>query len=99
MGLDSGHPYGGLPGQGDEVPNLQAVLARAALPAGEGDPFSGVQFDDSAFYWSSTTDAYYTAYAWDVTMSNGFAGHGSKTEGAHVWPVRGGQCRASCTNG
>jgi hypothetical protein len=57
-----------------------------ALPTGH--PFSGVQ---SAIYWSSTTGAYHTDYAWYVSMYYGMVDHReNKTSPNYVWPVRGG---------
>jgi hypothetical protein len=53
-----------------------------------GAPFDGVQSD---FYWSSTTYALYTFYAWYVYMDYGYVGFDSKTSNFYVWPVRGGQ--------
>ena len=58
-----------------------------ALPPGH--PFSGVQ---SSSYWSSTTYAPSTSYAWYVYLSNGHVYVGdAKTYPYYVWPVRGGQ--------
>ena len=57
-----------------------------ALPSGH--PFDNVQ---SSFYWSSTTYADSTSYAWCVSLGNGDAGYDSKTSTYYVWPVRGGQ--------
>jgi hypothetical protein len=55
-----------------------------ALPSGH--PFSNVQ---SSFYWSSTTHAGNTAYAWYVSMASGIvASNGFKTNYYYVWPVR-----------
>ena len=54
----------------------------------EDDPFTGVQSD---FYWSSTTYAYYTGYAWGVSLWDGYADWGSKGSNLYVWPVRGGK--------
>jgi len=43
------------------------------------------------YYWTSTTYASYTSYAWSVGMYSGIvAGHG-KADGSYVWPVRRGQ--------
>ncbi len=56
-----------------------------ALP--DGHPFSGVQ----SWYWSSTTYAYHTSYAWYVYMHNGYVYDGNKSSYYHVWPVRLGQ--------
>ena len=54
----------------------------------EGDPFTGVQ---SNFYWSSTTYAGNTDYAWFVNLSYGNVCNDDKTITNYVWPVRGGQ--------
>jgi hypothetical protein len=54
----------------------------------EGNAFSGVQ---SAGYWSSTTLAGFSDFAWFV-FSDGRNGGGAKdVSTALVWPVRGGQ--------
>ncbi|MBF0212756.1 MAG: tandem-95 repeat protein [Magnetococcales bacterium] len=64
-----------------------------ALPSGH--PFSGVQ---SGNYWSATTHAYNTGFAWLVNLNDGtvYIAYGSvnaghKTSALYVWPVRGGQ--------
>ena len=49
-----------------------------------GHPFTGVQ---RSWYWSSSTMAVYTDYAWSVSMSPGFKSS-YKTSTLHVWPVR-----------
>lgn len=54
-----------------------------------GDAFSNVQSDG---YWSSTTYAPNTAYAWYVDMLDGYVvGHYKASLNYYVWPVRGGQ--------
>ncbi len=54
--------------------------------------FSNVQVD---YYWTSSTYASYTSYAWSVGMYSGIiAGH-SKADGSYVWPVRSGRMEAS----
>jgi len=53
----------------------------------EGDPFTGVQ---SYGYWSSTTLAANTSYAWIVYVNNGFVFDNDKSSSYYVWPVRGG---------
>ncbi|MBN1887427.1 MAG: DUF1566 domain-containing protein [Thermoflexales bacterium] len=53
-----------------------------------GDPFTGVQF---SFFWSATTDAGSTAYAWVVILGFGYVSSDNKTSSYYVWPVRGGQ--------
>ena len=51
--------------------------------------FSNVQ---SNYYWSSTTYAYYTVYAWIVSMwGGGMGSNGKSGNGSYVWPVRAGQ--------
>ena len=54
----------------------------------EGDPFTGVQ---SGYYWSGTSYAFSTGYAWGVNLSDGYVVNVSKTFTGYVWPVRGGQ--------
>lgn len=53
-----------------------------------GDPFDNVQ---SSYYWSSTTYAQNTAYAWIVATYDGSVFGFSKSSNYYVWPVRGGQ--------
>ena len=43
-------------------------------------------------YWSSTTNASYSNYAWGVNFGNGYVNNGSKTSLMYVRCVRGGQC-------
>ena len=55
-----------------------------------GNPFTGVQ---SRSYWSSTTLALNSSYAWLVGIWSGGKGDNTKTTSATyvLWPVRGGQ--------
>ncbi len=53
----------------------------------EGDLFTDVQSD---YYWSSSTHAYYTGYAWYVCMYYGYVYDYNKSNDVYVWPVRGG---------
>ena len=53
-----------------------------------GDPFTGVQWDH---YWSSTTVAINSGFAWIVHLANGFVHDDLKSGGHYVWPVRSGQ--------
>jgi hypothetical protein len=66
---------------------LQTLIDKSnfnpALPSGH--PFLNVQ---TSFYWSSTTYAYYTSYAWSVYMYYGDVGIYIKTNYNYVWPVR-----------
>ncbi|MBF0397943.1 MAG: DUF1566 domain-containing protein [Desulfobacterales bacterium] len=57
-----------------------------ALPSEH--PFTGVQ---SHLYWSSSTNASSTNYAWDIYLSDGYVYNDNKTYAYYVWPVRGGQ--------
>lgn len=52
----------------------------------EGNAFSGVQ--QSNFYWSSTTYAYYSSSAWGVHFSSGDVYGYYKSNAPCVWPVR-----------
>ena len=56
-----------------------------ALPA--GNPFTNV---DLSNYWSSTSSAYSTDYAWIVNMYYGNVSDANKAGAEYVWPVRGG---------
>lgn len=53
-----------------------------------GQGFSNVQ---AGSYWSSSTYAYFTGYAWVVNMNYGSVGAGDRTGTYYVWPVRAGQ--------
>ncbi|MCP4351951.1 MAG: DUF1566 domain-containing protein [Desulfobacterales bacterium] len=53
-----------------------------------GYPFTGVQ---SYYYWSGSTYASNTSYAWTVGLSNGYVYYSVKTFTNYAWPVRGGQ--------
>lgn len=83
-----------LAGHSDwRLPNLRELQSlidyknfTPALPTGH--PFTGVV---SSGYWSSTTYADSTAYAWFVNLVNGFVFNGNKTITYYVWPVRGGE--------
>jgi hypothetical protein len=48
----------------------------------------------SAFYWSSTSYAYYTGYAWGVYFDYGSDNYYAKDSSYFVRAVRGGQCRS-----
>jgi len=56
----------------------------------QGDPFNNVQ--TSRLYWSSTTTASNTSFAWLPGMNTGHIWTFPKTkDDGSVWPVRGGQ--------
>lgn len=42
-------------------------------------------------YWTSTTYASYSSYAWSVAIYGGMVAGRSKSDLCHVWPVRGGR--------
>jgi hypothetical protein len=54
-----------------------------------GDPFTGVVQSD--YYWSSSTRAAFTVYAWYVYLYDGYVYYYDKGGTYYVWPVRGGQ--------
>jgi hypothetical protein len=45
----------------------------------------------ASYYWSSTTYAYYTSYAWGVSFGYGYVMYYDKTNNYYVRAVRGGQ--------
>jgi hypothetical protein len=53
----------------------------------EGNPFQGVQY---YYYWSSSTLAFNTAYAWYVSFSGGYLNISDKSDSNYVQCVRGG---------
>ncbi len=72
---------------GWRLPSKDELLALYHAIQG-GHPFNGVQ---SFYYWSSTTHADSTDYAWYVGMGYGYVNPDNKTFTKHVWPVRTGQ--------
>ncbi len=66
------------------LPKKEELQARAASRAG----FSNIQ---SSYYWSSSTYAYNTYYAWFAGMYNSLVDYGSKSYYYNVWPVRAGR--------
>ena len=80
--------------KGWRLPALQelASLVDTSVPGTpklpSGHPFTNVQ---SSGYWSATTGANYTIYAWYVDLGNGYVGYSDKATNGYVWCVRGGQ--------
>lgn len=72
-----------------QIKELQSLIdfsaTQPALPSEH--PFTNVQF---GYYWSSTTEASSSGYAWYVGMSDGYVSNFSKLASLYVWPVRGG---------
>jgi hypothetical protein len=72
------------------VRELQSLIdygeLNPALPSGH--PFTGVH---SNYYWSSSTSAGGTSYAWTVYLYSGKLTNANKNTDYYVWPVRGGQ--------
>ena len=65
---------------------VDAERSYPVLPSGH--PFTSVQ---SSVYWSSSTSAIDTTFAWHVCMDDGDVGNATmKTSTYYVWPVRAG---------
>jgi hypothetical protein len=76
-----------LPNRDYSIPALSNAKGDAKWTT-NGDAFNNVQ---SNHYWSSTTYADNTSYAWFVSMYLGSVHGGTKTSDYYVWCVRGGQ--------
>ncbi len=72
---------------GWRLANKDELVALYHAMKGE-HPFTGVQ---SSYYWSSTTYAHHTDFAWVVSMNNGTVTRANKTHTVHGWPVRASQ--------
>ena len=85
-GLSDGSAVGDwrLPNVNELESLVDARNASPALPTGH--PFSNVQL---SYYWSSSSYANYTGYAWLVYMRDGYVGSNYKAYNTYVWPVRG----------
>ena len=83
---------GSVPGDWrlSNVDELLSLIDRSqttpALPS--GNPFTDVQ---TSTYWSSTTSAGDTDFAWFVFFDDGFSDYNAKAAEHHLWPVRGGR--------
>jgi hypothetical protein len=84
----AGHKDWRLPTIEELLSLIDRSNSNLALPTGH--LFTGVQAN---YYWSSSTYADSTDYAWGVYMNDGFVNYGYKTYYSYyfyVWPVRGG---------
>ncbi len=69
-------------------PALSNDAGTGKWTTGSDSSFTSVQ---SEYYWSSTTYAGFTDYAWNVSLGDGYVLTDDKTVTYYVWPVRGGQ--------
>lgn len=80
-------------GHGDwRLPNvveLESLVGLTSDPVGrlEAQGYTDVQ---KGYYWSSTTDANCSTYAWGVGTYSGFVAALPKMDAGNLWPVRGG---------
>ncbi len=71
------------------VDELQTILDRSKFyPATDKTMFPHIH---STYYWSSTTYAYNTDFAWYVNFSHGLVGRYGKSDNFYIRCVRGGQ--------
>lgn len=84
-GLSDGSIAGdwGLPNVNQLLSLIDRSQDSPALPA--GNPFTNVQLD---YYWTSTSAAYDTTFAWYVYIVDGFSDFDLKSVESHVWPVK-----------
>ena len=82
----AGHLDWRLPSRKELESLIDETQFNLALP--ESHPFLNVR---SSYYWSGSTYAYNTDYAWDVSMYYGSVSGSSKADVYYVWPVRAGQ--------
>ena len=67
------------------IKQLQSIVDSSRFnPVLPSDTFTGIQ----SSYWSSTTLAHETTYAWSMDLSNGYVSGGDKIGNRVAWPVR-----------
>ncbi len=90
-GLNDGSVAGdwALPNRAELLSLIDIGEIYPALPSNYGSYFNNVQ---SSWYWSATTDALFTTFAWGVYFDDGNVDNsGVKSVSRYVWCVRGGQ--------
>lgn len=70
------------------VNELQSLYNAAVTDSGSWLNLNGFSDVQSFSYWSSTTYANDTGYAWGIYMANGFMGGYNKSISSYVWAVR-----------
>ena len=74
-----------LPNRKEFISLMDYSESNPALPASH--PFLNVQ--TGTYYWSSTSTALNTAFAWLIRLRTGSLGYTNKTSSYYVWAVRG----------
>lgn len=82
----AGHSDWRLPTRKELESLIDVSRCNPALPVGH--PFLNVQSDN---YWTFSTNASFSNYAWNVYMYFGYVDYNNKSNYFYVWPVRGGQ--------
>ena len=72
------------------LPNIKEMLSLVDYDYDQPAMWGWQFFDNvqSNIYWSSSTNANYTDYAWGVDLAHGTTGYSSKPNFLYVWPVR-----------
>jgi hypothetical protein len=74
-----------LPNRKEFISLMDYAESNPALPASH--PFLNVQ--TGTFYWTSTSTALNTAFAWLISLRAGSLGYTNKTSSYYIWAVRG----------
>jgi len=73
-------------GDGWRLPTIQELVGY--INYNKYNPASDMDFKTDDYYWSSTTNAYGTDYAWGVHFRLGSVDDSCKTDSYYVRPVR-----------